>query len=84
MPPHMDVLALPIAGYVAATGLMNLLGAILTAMLRTRLTLLVGGLAQVGNVTGAIVVLHLGGGVVGVLWILAVVAAVASVVYLRC
>ena len=38
--------------YVAGTGMMNMLGALFTALLRTRLTLVVGGLAQVGNVVG--------------------------------
>jgi O-antigen/teichoic acid export membrane protein len=82
LPRAIQFLALPVAAYVASTGVMNLLGAILTALLRTRLTLLVGGLAQVANVTGALIVTRLGTGVSGVLWILALVATVASVVYL--
>jgi O-antigen/teichoic acid export membrane protein len=81
LPSGVNTLALPVAAYVASTGIMNLLNAILTALLRTRLTLLVGGLAQVANVAGVLVIIRLSSGVGGVLLTLAAIAAVASAIY---
>ena len=49
---------------------MNLLGAIFTALLRTNLTLGVGGMAQLLNVVGVLLITRYGGGVNGVLWVL--------------
>ncbi|MEO7002529.1 MAG: oligosaccharide flippase family protein [Ktedonobacterales bacterium] len=79
--PGLDSLALAVAAYVAGAGMMNLLGAIFTALLRTRLTLVVGGLAQLANVGGVLMITRYGGGVGGVLWVLAAATWAASIVY---
>ena len=79
--PDFPALALPLVVYIAGTGMMNMLGALFTALLRTRLTLVVGGLAQVGNVVGVLVAARLGYGVAGVIWALGLVAWAAALVY---
>ncbi|MFI5274870.1 MAG: hypothetical protein ACHQ4H_17705, partial [Ktedonobacterales bacterium] len=80
--PSFNALALPLVLYVAGTGMMNILGALFTALLRTRLTLVVGGLAQVGNVAGVYIAARLGYGVAGVIWALGLVTWAAAAVYL--
>ncbi len=80
--PNFSVLALPLLAYVAGTGMMNVLGALFTALLRTRLTLAVGGLAQVGNVVGVLFATSQGYGVEGVIVALAIVTWAAAAVYL--
>ncbi|MFI5274937.1 MAG: lipopolysaccharide biosynthesis protein, partial [Ktedonobacterales bacterium] len=80
--PSFNALALPLVLYVAGTGMMNILGALFTALLRTRLTLVVGGLAQVGNVAGVYIAARLGYGVAGVIWALGLVTWAAATVYL--
>src|SRR5262249_34266880 len=55
---------------------------IFTALLRTRLTLAVNGLAQVASVVGVVLVSRLGYDVVGVIWVLAVVTWLATAFYL--
>ena len=79
--PGLDTLAFAVAAYVAGSGLMNLLGAIFTALLRTKLTLAVGGMAQLLNVVGVLLITRYGGGVNGVLWALAGVTWAAALVY---
>jgi O-antigen/teichoic acid export membrane protein len=80
--PNFSTLAVPVVAYIAGTGVMNMLGALFTALLRTRLTLVVGGLAQIGNVVGVYLAARLGYGVPGVLYALGIVAWAVSVVYL--
>ena len=82
--PSLDTLTLPVAAYVAGASLMNILTAIFTAILRTRLTLIVGGLSQVANIAGVLLFVHFGFGVAGVIWALAIVAWVTTAVYLLC
>jgi O-antigen/teichoic acid export membrane protein len=79
--PAFPSLALPLVVYIAGAGLMNMLGALFTALLRTRLTLVVGGLAQVGNVVGVYVAARQGYGVAGVIWALGLVAWAAALAY---
>lgn len=80
--PDFASLALPLVAYIAGTGVLNLLTTIFTSLLRTRLTLVVGGLAQAANVLLALVAGGLGLGVAGVVAALALVAWAASGVYL--
>jgi O-antigen/teichoic acid export membrane protein len=77
-----DSLALPLVVYVAGAGIWSMLASIFTAVLRTRLTLAVNGVAQVVSVAGVLLASRLGYGVVGVLWALAIVAWLATAVYL--
>jgi O-antigen/teichoic acid export membrane protein len=79
--PDFAALALPLVVYVAGSAMMNLLAALFTALLRTRLTLAVGGVAQLTNVAGVLLAGRLGWGVAGVIWALGVVTWLATVVY---
>lgn len=79
--PDHAALALPLVAYIAGTGLLNLLTTIFTSLMRTRLTLVVGGLAQVANVLLVLAAGALGLGVAGVIAALALVAWAASGVY---
>lgn len=72
---------IPLAIYMVGTGLMNLLGAIFTALLRTRLTFFVNGISQLVNLAGAFLAIHAGYSVAGVLWAIAAVAWGTSIVY---
>jgi O-antigen/teichoic acid export membrane protein len=72
----------PLTFYIAGTGVLTLLVAIFTSLLRTRVTLTVSGLSQAGNLVLALAFLWLGWGVDGVLWALGVVAWLTALVYL--
>jgi len=80
--PGLDALALPVAAYIAGTGIFNQLSAVFTAILRTRTTLVIGGLAQLGNLLVAYIVLHAGYDINAVLWAVAGVTWVGALVYL--
>lgn len=79
--PGLDALALPVAFYMAGTGLQNQLSSIFTSLLRTRLTSLVNGVAQLANLIGAYFVIRAGYGVIGVLWVVAGVAWATALFY---
>jgi O-antigen/teichoic acid export membrane protein len=72
----------PMAFYVLAVGMSTLLASLLTALLRTRLIFVVGGLAQLLIVVFAYVfVVTFGGGADGALNALSVPSALAGVAY---
>nr|MBA3825360.1 hypothetical protein [Ktedonobacterales bacterium] len=79
--PGLNALALPVAAYVVGTGLMNQFTAILTSLLRTRLTFIVGGLSQVANLVAVVLVLRGGYGVPGLIWGVAASAWLAALAY---
>lgn len=79
--PDFGNLAVPLVAYIAGTGLLNLLTTIFTALLRTRLTFVVGGLAQAANVLLVLLVGSLNLGVPGLVASLALVAWITAVVY---
>lgn len=71
-----------IAGMIIGTGIAALLSAVLTALLRTRVVFIVGGLSQLLVVVLAYVFIHvLGGGVDGALGALVLPPTCAAVVY---
>ena len=70
------------AAYLVGNGLVSLESALFASVLRSRVTLIVGGCAQTFNVVLAVVVLALGGGIDGLLAVLAVVAWVTALAYL--
>jgi O-antigen/teichoic acid export membrane protein len=72
----------PLTFYIAGTGVLTLVVAIFTSLLRTRVTLTVSGLSQAGNLGLALLFLWLGWGVDGVLWALGAVAWATALVYL--
>ena len=72
----------PMAFYVVAVGMSTLLGSMLTALLRTRLIFIVGGLAQLLIVAFAwVFVVTFNGGADGALNALSVPSALAGIVY---
>jgi O-antigen/teichoic acid export membrane protein len=72
----------PMAFYVVAVGMSTLLASLLTALLRTRLIFIVGGLAQLLIVVFAwVFVVTFGGGADGALNALSVPSALAGIVY---
>lgn len=79
--PGLNVLVIPVAFYMAGTGLQNQLSSIFTSLLRTRLTSLVNGIAQLANIIGAYFVIKAGYGVTGVLWVVAGVAWATAIFY---
>ncbi len=72
----------PLTFYIAGMGVLTLLVAIFTSLLRTRVTLTVSGLSQALNLALALVFLWLGWGVDGVLWALGIIAWLTTLVYL--
>lgn len=71
-----------VAGSVIGTGMANLLAAMLTSLLRTRIVFIVGGLAQTLVVALAYVFIEpLGGGADGALSALVLPSAAAAVIY---
>jgi O-antigen/teichoic acid export membrane protein len=80
--PGLDALVIPMSAYAAGTGFMNLLGSLFTSLLRTKLTTTVNSLGQVANLALALLALHLGFGISGVLWALAASTWGGTLVYL--
>ncbi len=74
---HLPALAL----YVSGTGVVNLLFFVFTALLRTRVTLVVSGVSQAANLALAWLFLRLGWGVDGALWALGIVAWLTAFAY---
>lgn len=72
----------PLAFYVVGTGFINLLFAIFTALLRTRVILVVSGCSQAANLILVWVFLALGWGVDGALWALGIVSWLTAIAYL--
>ena len=71
----------PLALYVAGNGLVNLLFVVFTALLRTRVTLVVSGLSQAANLALVWLLLRLGWGVDGALWALGAVSWLTATAY---
>jgi len=71
----------PLVFYVGGYGLVNLLFAFFTALLRTRVILVVSGCSQGATLLFAWIVLRLGGEVDGVLWIHSAVTWLTALVY---
>jgi O-antigen/teichoic acid export membrane protein len=71
-----------IAGYIVAVGLVNILGSLLTALLRTRIIFIVGVTAQTLTIAfawGLVIFAHTGAD--GALWALTIPNAVMAVIY---
>ncbi len=75
---HLAALAL----YVSGTGVVNLLFSVFTALLRTRVTLVISGVSQGANLGFAWLFLDLGWGVDGVLWALGLISWLTAIAYL--
>ena len=72
----------PIALYVLGSGIANLLQAVCAAQMQMIRVLIVGGLTQLGLVIFGFVVLYLGWGIDGVLWMQAVVTLLGACAFL--
>jgi O-antigen/teichoic acid export membrane protein len=72
----------PIALYVLGSGIANLLQTVCAAQMRMLRVLIVGGLTQLGLVLFGFVVLYLGWGIDGVLWMQAVVTILGACTFL--
>jgi O-antigen/teichoic acid export membrane protein len=79
--PGLDALRWPVAVYVIGTGLFNQLGAIFTALLRTRTTFVIGSLSQLANVIGAYIAIRAGASISIVLWVIAGISLMAALTY---
>lgn len=73
---------MPLAFYVAGNGFVNLLFAIFTSLLRTRVILVVSGCSQAVSLALVWLFLRLGWGVDGALWALGVVSWLTVMAYL--
>jgi O-antigen/teichoic acid export membrane protein len=71
----------PIALYVLGAGIVNLLQSVCAAQMRMIRVLVVGGLVQLGLVIFGFVVLYLGWGVDGVLWMQAIVTLLGAIAF---
>lgn len=71
-----------LAFYVAGSGVVSILFAVFTALLRTRVILVVSGCSQAANLALAWVFLKLGWGVDGVFWALGIVSWLTVAAYL--
>jgi len=71
----------PLALYVSGIGVVNLLFFVFTALLRTRVTLVISGVSQAANLGLAWLFLRLGWGVDGALWALGIVAWLTAFAY---
>jgi O-antigen/teichoic acid export membrane protein len=72
----------PIALYVLGTGITNLLQAVCAAQMRMIRVLIVSGLTQLGLVIFGFVVLYLGWGIDGVLWMQAIITLLGACAFL--
>jgi O-antigen/teichoic acid export membrane protein len=72
----------PVALYILGIGIVNMLQSVCAAQMRMLRVLIVGGLMQVGLLIFGFVVLHLGWGIDGILWIQAIVALVGAALFL--
>lgn len=80
--PTLRAHSLVIAASVVGTGMANLLAALLTSLLRTRIVFIVGGLGQLAVVALAYVFIQpLGGGADGALAALVLPSAAAALIY---
>jgi Membrane protein involved in the export of O-antigen and teichoic acid len=66
--------SIPIAFYILGTGVSNLLGALCSAQMRSHIVLVVGGISQLLLLLLGYVLLRMGWGVTGILWLQAMVA----------
>jgi len=72
----------PIALYIAGSGITNLLTALCAALMRMRLVLIISGLSQAAVLGVGFVVLRLGWGVDGMLWLLAISSLLGAAAFL--
>jgi O-antigen/teichoic acid export membrane protein len=72
----------PIALYVVGSGIVNMLQSVCAAQMRMIRVLIVGGLIQLGLLIFGFVVLRLGWGIDGILWIQAIIALMGAGVFL--
>lgn len=70
--PRLLANILPLAIYVLGSGLGNLLNALCAALMRMRLVLFIGSIVQAALLGIGLIVLQLGWGINGILWLLAV------------
>ncbi|BCL80140.1 lipopolysaccharide biosynthesis protein [Ktedonobacteria bacterium brp13] len=66
--------SIPITLYILGSGISNLLGALCSAQMRSHIVLVVGGISQLLLLALGFVLLNLGWGVTGILWLQAGVA----------
>ena len=72
----------PIALYILGSGIVNILQSVCAAQMRMIRVLIVGGLIQLGLLIFGFVVLYLGWGIDGILWIQAIIAIIGASVFL--
>lgn len=72
----------PIAIYVLGNGITSLISSVCASLMRMRLIFVVGGLAQVALLIFSYIVLQLGFGTNGVLWLFALVSLLTAAAYL--
>ncbi len=72
----------PIAVYVLGNGITSLITSVCASLMRMRLVFIVGGLAQVVLLIFSFVVLQLGFGINGVLWLFALISLLTAAAYL--
>jgi O-antigen/teichoic acid export membrane protein len=79
--PVLREYSIPIALYVLGSGVSNLLGALSAAQMRSYIVLIVGSAVQLILLAMGFVLLRLGWGVTGILWLQAVVALLYAVTF---
>jgi O-antigen/teichoic acid export membrane protein len=79
--PVLREYSIPIALYVLGSGVSNLLGALCAAQMRSYIVLIAGSAVQLVLLAMGFVLLRLGWGVTGILWLQAVVALLYGVTF---
>jgi len=72
----------PLALYVLGSGIANLLSALCTAQLRVQIVLVLGSLLQLGLLIASFVLLQLGWGINGIVWMMAIGSLISAVAFL--
>ena len=79
--PNLQMNSVPIAFWVLGNGLFSLLNAVYAAIMRMKVVFIVGGLGQVFLLGLGFVALHLGWGIVSILWLQGIVTVVGAIVF---
>jgi O-antigen/teichoic acid export membrane protein len=79
--PQLSRHIIPIALYILGTGATNLLSSVCSALMRMRAVLVLSGLTQLGLLVVGFVLLRLGFGINGMLWMLAISSLLTTVAF---
>ena len=79
--PNLQMHSVPIAVWVLGNGLFSLLNAVYAAIMRMKVVFIVGGLGQVFLLALGFLALHLGWGIVSILWLQGIVTVAGALIF---